>query len=405
LLFVLNETNRELRLAQQLDREVLEHHSIRIIATNQDTKPIPRLVSDNAFLIINVSVEDVNDNPPSFVYKKYSAGISDNDGLGKVLFTLEATDPDLEDIVTFQLLKDTIIVSNEEKLSSFKDTAFSVNPNSGALSLNFRVVSKEMSGFFEFEVEARDLMNHTDTASVKIYIISELNRVPFTFHNTTSEMQNVDRDALVKIFSDHYEASCVIDEITPNTEGGGDSGGSIMRVHFLRDDEAIDADKINDMSVENDFFTPLVARLKYELKLVLTGIPTTIEEIDNERSRILEIVLSIIVGILAVALALLVFLYILQLRNYKRQIEALSEKKFEPTAESFYNLKAVPNTNLYSEGKQVNPATVNTFPTSSNVDLDTRSIISSDSDDFANLNDSHIFDISSKFDKNPSTFA
>lgn len=44
-----------------------------------------------------------------------------------------------------------------------------------------------MAGFFEFNVLAKDLVDHTDTATVKIFIVAESNRVTFVFINPVSQ--------------------------------------------------------------------------------------------------------------------------------------------------------------------------------------------------------------------------
>lgn len=44
-----------------------------------------------------------------------------------------------------------------------------------------------MKGFFDFSVQAKDLVDHTDTATVKIFIVAEFNRVTFVFINSLSQ--------------------------------------------------------------------------------------------------------------------------------------------------------------------------------------------------------------------------
>lgn len=221
-----------------LDREVIDYHSVRIITSNEETMPALRFVSDKAMLYIEIDVEDVNDNAPIFIYESYAVGISERDYKDKILLTLEARDPDLNDIITYSILKDTINVSNEE-LNSLKDSAFIVNSITGNLSLNFKVEST-MSGFFTFQAEARDLANHTDTTDIKIFIVADINRVIFTFKNTVDEVKAVDQDILVQIFSDAYTAECVRDDILASAE----EGETNFRVHFIKDNEALSAEEI-----------------------------------------------------------------------------------------------------------------------------------------------------------------
>lgn len=236
--FTLNSSTRALKLNKMLDREVIDYHSIRIIVSNEDTMPQLRFVSDKAMLYVEIDVEGVNDNPPTFIYESYAVGISERDYSGKVLHTLEARDPDLNDIITYSILKDTINVSNED-LNSLKETAFILNSITGNLSLNFNVEST-MSGFFTFQAEARDLANHTDTTSIKIFIVADTNRVTFTFRNTVDEVKAVDQVILIQIFSDAYEADCIKDDILASSE----EGETNYRVHFVKDNEALNAEDI-----------------------------------------------------------------------------------------------------------------------------------------------------------------
>lgn len=227
-----------------LDREILDYHTIRIIASNEDTIPDLRFVSEKAMLYIVIDVEDVNDNPPSFIYGQYAVGISELDYNEKRLFSLKATDPDLNDVITYKILNDTIRVSNEE-LNYLKDTAFIVNAISGDLILNFKVQST-MSGYFTFQVEACDLANHTDTTNIKIYIVADLNRVIFTFRNTVDEVKAVDQFILTQIFSYAYDAECIHDDTLPfqTSTGIADEAETNFRVHFVKDSEAIRAEEI-----------------------------------------------------------------------------------------------------------------------------------------------------------------
>lgn len=202
-------------------------------------------MSQNSLLIVEITVNDVNDNPPKFQYANYAVGVSEQDNLGKILVTLLALDPDLDDLVTYSLLS---VVATGENLADVKDSAFVVNRLTGALTLNFRVQAN-MKGFFELEVEARDLVDHTDKASVKIYLVAEANRVTFVFLNEVDSVRGVDQQRLAEIFSSAYEASCIIDEIqATSVDGVAQQRLTDLRVHFVRNDEALEAREILQLS-------------------------------------------------------------------------------------------------------------------------------------------------------------
>lgn len=175
--------------------------------------------SENSLLIVDITVIDVNDNPPSFQNKNYAAGISESDNMGKILLTLFATDPDLDDEISYFLLTETIVATGDN-LENVKNTAFLVDQRSGALSLNFELQTDSMKGYFEFKVQARDLVDHTDEADVKIYLVAEANRNTFVFLNDVATVQSVDREILAAVFSSLYEAECIIDEIKATVYDG-----------------------------------------------------------------------------------------------------------------------------------------------------------------------------------------
>lgn len=88
-LFKLDAEHRELSLTEQLDRESIDNHVIRVVATNRlSYPPSPK---DSAMLIINVTVNDVNDNPPQFEYSSYGSGITMMDLIGKHVLTVQVS--------------------------------------------------------------------------------------------------------------------------------------------------------------------------------------------------------------------------------------------------------------------------------------------------------------------------
>ncbi|KAL7052776.1 hypothetical protein ACKWTF_005003 [Chironomus riparius] len=401
--FTLNSSTKVLRLNKMLDREVVDYHSIRIIASNKETMPDLRFVSDKALLYVEVDVDDVNDNPPSFIYEQYAVGISERDNLEKNLLTLEATDPDLYDVINYKILKDTIETSNSE-LMYLKDSAFVVNSISGALLLNFEVKST-MSGYFTFQVEACDLANHTDTTNIKIFIVAELNRVTFSFKNTVDEVKAADQLTLAQIFADAYNAECIIDDILPyqTLTGIVDEKETNFRVHFVKDNEAISAEEIKQRSSDISFITELVSTLNTRLALTLKGLPTynSGNDINNVNSKIMEIILAIVAGVLCILLVAVITLYTTQRRSFNRQLKALSEQKSDIDYQKFQNVKALPNTNIYAgTNNQFNPVMIRDLEETKN--FESRSIDSNDSDDFADLSKNQIFNISSKIDSSSS---
>ncbi|XP_063045472.1 protocadherin-16-like [Engraulis encrasicolus] len=71
-----------------LDREVTSDYNITITATDEGT---PSLSSSKT---VHLMVADVNDNPPNFQQKSYSAHITENNKPGSPVCSVSATDPD-----------------------------------------------------------------------------------------------------------------------------------------------------------------------------------------------------------------------------------------------------------------------------------------------------------------------
>lgn len=144
------------------------------------------------------------------------------------------------------------------------------------------------------------------------------------------------------------------------------------------------------------FLDTLVRELRFELKLELDRIPRN-TEIDVQKAETLVISLSVICGVLGALLIGGICFHIFKMKIYNRQIKSLSQTPFDPNA---LNAKKVPNTNVYANEKS-NPALAKD---NFGKDFDTKSNISQESDDFADLDNNPIFEINSKVEndlKNP----
>lgn len=71
------------------------------------------------------------------------------------LVWFQATDPDLNDIIRYAIKPDTFTAIGNN-LDAILGNPFELNPNNGALILNF-AVSATMTGYISFEVQAFDL--------------------------------------------------------------------------------------------------------------------------------------------------------------------------------------------------------------------------------------------------------
>lgn len=139
-----------------------------------------------------------------------------------------------------------------------------------------------------------------------------------------------------------------------------------------------------------------MAKLASELaKLGLSLKELPIDSVDNSEkanSKVLEIILIVLSSVLAALLVSLLVVYFIKSQSYNRQIKALTDKNFGDASSDYENnITKLPNTNMFASGKS-NPILNN--PVKQKIDDDNQSLVSSDSDDFRELYDSPIFNIS-----------
>lgn len=121
-----------------------------------------------------------------------------------------------------------------------------------------------------------------------------------------------------------------------------------------------------------------------KLTLNLQGLPKELEA-TPEKSKFLVILLAALCGVFGVLFVGGMVFHVIMTRNYRKEIKLLVDTNYLPEAQGpEKNMQALPNTNVYSE-RMFNPI----------VDLDTKSILSNESDDFAGLSENPIFNIES----------
>lgn len=91
-----------LETTSKLDREQVEFYSLNVCA--RDRGQPPRV----GFLLVNVTVLDVNDNPPVFVQSDYVVELNESSPIGTTVLTVTAVDKDSEDNakLTYYLTED-----------------------------------------------------------------------------------------------------------------------------------------------------------------------------------------------------------------------------------------------------------------------------------------------------------
>uniref|UniRef100_A0A182IQ39 Cadherin domain-containing protein n=1 Tax=Anopheles atroparvus TaxID=41427 RepID=A0A182IQ39_ANOAO len=349
-LFALDPVTNVLRLAVLLDREEIPAHELRVVATNNENGPPATIVeSSAALLVVRVKVNDVNDNPPVFQQRFYAAGITTNDRVQKPLFRVYAEDPDEDEVIRYEVVPGSVEAVGENLAESLP---FRLDPNSGELTLTVKVQPNQ-KGYYQFTVIAFDRDDtHNDTVPAKVYIVSESNRVTFVFLNTVEEIDQPDvRDFLATQLSASYEMECNIDDIDQTVEerqAGSGTALTDVRTHFILDNQAVEASRIQQRSSNRTFVTELKASLRSR-NLSLQDVPPTVEAL-TETDDTLQTILIVVAAALALLCAILFVAFFVKIRSLNRQLKALSATDFGSIASDLNGkpTRNVPTTNIFS---------------------------------------------------------
>ncbi|XP_045897941.1 protocadherin gamma-A10-like, partial [Micropterus dolomieu] len=128
----------------QLDRELVSDYNITITATDEGSPPL------SSSKTVQLSVADINDNPPVFEEQSYSAYVTENNKPGSTLCSVSARDPDWRQngTVIYSLLPGEV---NGAPVSSY----LSVNGDTGVIHA-VRSFDYEQFRSFKVHVMARD---------------------------------------------------------------------------------------------------------------------------------------------------------------------------------------------------------------------------------------------------------
>ncbi|XP_028445916.1 protocadherin beta-15-like [Perca flavescens] len=148
----------------QLDRELVSDYNITITATDEGSPPL------SSSKTVQLSVADINDNPPVFEEQSYSAYVTENNKPGSTLCSVTALDPDwrLNGTVIYSLLPGEM---NGAPVSSY----LSVNGDTGVIHA-VRSFDYEQFRSFKVHVMARDNGSPPLSSNVTVSVfISDVN--------------------------------------------------------------------------------------------------------------------------------------------------------------------------------------------------------------------------------------
>ncbi|XP_073342629.1 protocadherin beta-15-like [Pagrus major] len=148
----------------QLDRELVSDYNITITATDEGSPPL------SSSKTVQLSVADINDNPPVFEDQSYSAYVSENNKPGSTLCSVTARDPDWRQngTVIYSLLPGEV---NGAPVSSY----LSVNGDTGVIHA-VRSFDYEQFRSFKVQVMARDNGSPPLSSNVTVSVfVSDVN--------------------------------------------------------------------------------------------------------------------------------------------------------------------------------------------------------------------------------------
>ncbi|XP_053284321.1 protocadherin alpha-8-like [Pleuronectes platessa] len=158
-----------------LDREHVSNYEITIQATDGGDPPL------STFKTLSIQVTDVNDNSPQFSQNPLQIYLSENNVAGKSIFSVSATDSDLNDnaAVSYHIVRQ----GSKNDMLSF----LNVNPDNGHItalkSFDFETVKT-----FQFHVVASDsgTPSLSSNVTVNVFILDQNDNAPVILYPVSS---------------------------------------------------------------------------------------------------------------------------------------------------------------------------------------------------------------------------
>ncbi|XP_038867631.1 protocadherin beta-16-like [Salvelinus namaycush] len=185
----------------ELDRELVSDYNITITATDEGSPPLSSSKS------VQLSVADVNDNPPVFEEQSYKAHVTENNKPGSSVCSVTARDPDWRQngTVMYSLLPGEV---NGVPVPSF----LSVNGDTGV-------------------IHAVRSFDYEQFRSVKVYVLARDNGSPPLSSNVTVSVFITDvNDNSPQILYPAPEGNSFMTELVPKAAHGGSLVSKVIAV-------------------------------------------------------------------------------------------------------------------------------------------------------------------------------
>lgn len=149
-----------IRTKKPFDREIKSFYAFQVRATDKKNPSLSRHV------IVIVRISDTNDMPPVFQPKNYTGSVKENEGIGKVIGTVMASDGDrgINAEITYSIKSGNI------------ERRFRIDPDNGRVMVNENIDFEDREKY-ELVVEAWD-GKYKDTARMEVTVEDENDNNP-----------------------------------------------------------------------------------------------------------------------------------------------------------------------------------------------------------------------------------
>ncbi|XP_063975231.1 cadherin-23 isoform X2 [Diachasmimorpha longicaudata] len=350
--FRLDMITHKLTTGKTLDREQQQEYLLMIKAT-EDCNTLPMNQSfasqaDNTLLKVNITVSDVNDNPPKFLNRVFTGGVTTAADFGTQFMHLKALDLDEGDNAVLNYYQEgKIHMTLTEGLDDMSLQPFLIDKLTGAVILNFDPQPR-MKGYFDFMVIVNDTDGLQDTARVFIYLLREDQRVRFVLRQHPPEVRNR-IDAFREILGNVTGAIVNVDEykIHENHDGSVDRTRTDLYLHLVnrQDNSIFDVSQVLELVDRNiekldDLFK------EFNVLDTQPAQSSQIVQYEQTATTLWLLALTIFLGAL---LMLCIALCLSQRASFQRQLKAANASPFSGTDSEFIRgPERVPNTNKHS---------------------------------------------------------
>ena len=183
-----------LYLQTQLDRETQDTYSLQVIAYDGGSPP------KQGILYVNIQVQDINDNKPSFSEEAYSVSVSESLPTGSTILVVSATDKDIGP-------NGQIVYSLATKTFESFGRLFAINSTTGEISI-VDLLDHEEEKSFALTIVAKNVDPTTNSmsslAKVQVNVLDINDNAPsIKVHGTTTDIVQLSEGANIGDFVAH----------------------------------------------------------------------------------------------------------------------------------------------------------------------------------------------------------